>query len=420
MIVVNPPPLRVPDKLRESGKGFWDALISTIRLLWVNDRLRGTPRQNTVIVESSSDLPTPSGGIIQLEDNTYYEISGTFVTANSLKFGTNSFVAGKHWAADILYYTGTGAALIADNKAFNLKFLTVVAPNGSALDLTGSITTEFLASLCAFFNCASLGTVSGYRVPTFKSIAFDTYATGLTLTGTSEKVLFDGCPFRNNTGSGASVIFDSAFTTAILDMTGNYFKEAPPGGKGFEVVSGATFSNTAIVRGNAWDGVDNPVVGVSQATVGWDFRANSGVSDSQVLGFLYKTGASVATTLTLNTWTKAAMTTTLSTASQRIDMPTDNRLRYLGVKDVAVSVNMSFSITAAANNQTFNVGFYVNGVLDPESLMAVILTGPSRSDAVAISAIEILSTNDYVELYLQNTTGSNNATIDSFQFTISG
>jgi len=420
MSVVNPPPLKVPDSLRSGGRGFWDALISTVRLLWVNDRARGTPRLRTVTVQSASDLPTPSGGIVQLEDNTFYEISGTFTTANSLKYGTNSFVAGRHWAADILYYTGAGAALIADNKAFHLRFLTIVAPNGSGMSLSGSITTEFLAVLSAFVNCATLGTVTGYRVPTFKSVAFDTFGTGLTLTGTSEKILVDGCPFRGATSTNPALVFDSGFVTDVADLTGNYFKNFPTGGKGIEVVSGATFNLLAIARGNAFDDVDNPLVGFSPASTQWDFRANSGVNDSRVLGFLYKSGASSATTLTVNTWTKAAMTTTLSSVSERIDMPTNNRLRYTGIRDVITSVSGSLSITSASNNQTFEVGIYRNGVLDADSVIPVILTGPSVSDRMSIGTLESLSTDDYLELYIRNTTGSNNATIDAFQFTVEG
>jgi hypothetical protein len=397
--------------------------LSTIRasLNTMFDELYGDTRRDLVIVRSADDLPAPSGGVHQLANNTYYEFEGTVTLANSLRYGTNSFVAGRHWGADVLVYTGAGAALVAENVAFNLRFMTVVAPNGAALDLSAGSSTEFLAFLAAFVGCASLGTIAGYRVPSLKSLAFDSYGAGLVFTGTSEKVLIDGCPFRDGAENSTAIHFDDDFETGAVDITGNYFKDTSATEMAVSVDAGAVISGFALFRGNLLEGGIEALSGFGPSSLGWDFAGNSGVRDSRIVGELTMDENATATALTQNVWTKVAGATD-GGILERFEADTDNRLTYIGPRPIEVMVTAVGTILGSANGQLIEKAIYRNGTTQVTVPMTSALTGPasSRSDTISVVGLVLMEPGDYVELWMRCTSGSNNATVQSLQMVVSG
>lgn len=95
-----------------------------------------SPLTGYVIVESKDDFPTPAGGIIQLEDNTVYQVNGSIVLGTDrLLVGSGTIVSGRHSSRDQLIYTGTDALLQAlGGDDFRMQDLTVVALAGAVID----------------------------------------------------------------------------------------------------------------------------------------------------------------------------------------------------------------------------------------------------------------------------------------------
>lgn len=371
----------------------------------------GSNRLNYVLVKTASDLPAAVAGVRQLADNTLYEINGTVVLSDTLNLGTNSMIIGTHLGTDILVYTGVGNFITGTNKTFFMEKIIIVASTGTAVNVTGDLTTEFLWSLVGINSTNTLGTISGFRVPTFLSCNFDTYTNGLTFTGTMNKIYFDGTPFRNGAAGSVGIYFDANFESEIIDIQASYWKTPNATATAIRFDAGAVLTGYGLLRGNSFLGPTTPLVGFGPQTLKWDFKNNTPIRDSRIVGDMYLQGNTTATVLTTNTWTKIAGTT-LTLYSERMDMPLNNRLRYIdtrpGVQGLAV---VSISVLGTAANQVLEFQIWKN--LQPySSIMRSLITGTVRAESVTLNAIVNFETNDYIEIFMRCTTGNQNATVE--------
>ena len=372
---------------------------------------------NVVIVKSAADLPAAVSGVRQLADNTLYQFNGTVTLTDTLALGTNSMLGAQHLGNDVLVYTGTGTAITGTNKNFFVEKLTIVAPNGTALNLSGTTSTEMILDLVSFVGCATIGTISGFRVPTFLNCNFDQIANGLTFTGTSEKVFFDGCPFRGGSSGTTSLTFDADFETEILDIQSCYWKTANSAHTAINWNAGAVLNDYALLQGNSFVGMTTPLVGIGPATANFSFVNNTPTRDSRRIGSVSLVDNTTATTLTQNTWTKIAGTTS-SGALERFTSPESNRLTYSDKRGNAQGIVVAtLSVLGSVNNQIVEVALYKNGTI-ASPVMRALLTGTVRAEAMALNAIIDFNENDYVEVWCRCTSGSNNLTVEHMQLTV--
>lgn len=107
-----------------------------------------------------------------------------------------------------------------------------------------------------------------------------------------------------------------------------------------------------------------------------------------------------------------------------MDMPADNRLRYLGEPDIHVHVAVSLGLTTAASNVVVGARVGKNG--DPTESNAVasniewkIGTGADvRSTSIHYDGM--MSTNDYLEVFVKNSTSATNITVPHMYFFVLG
>lgn len=119
-----------------------------------------------------------------------------------------------------------------------------------------------------------------------------------------------------------------------------------------------------------------------------------------------------ATALAMDTWTKAAGTTTLWLAND-FTMPANNRLRHDDADTEIYHVTSDFTITAGGNNQTVWLGISKNGAepaLDSQRYRR-IGTGADAGMG-AVSGLFSLASGDYVELWVKNETSTATVTIE--------
>lgn len=104
-------------------------------------------------------------------------------------------------------------------------------------------------------------------------------------------------------------------------------------------------------------------------------------------------------------------TTTLSDDSHGFDSPSAGRLRYLGTKTRCFHVACTISYAAAGANDLFVFGVAKNGTVQSNSklLTKVINAGDTRS--TALHCYVEMNPNDYLELYVGNTTDADDLTI---------
>lgn len=114
---------------------------------------------------------------------------------------------------------------------------------------------------------------------------------------------------------------------------------------------------------------------------------------------------------TVSTPVKALGTTTAVNLAGGFSMSTDNRLLYSGSVDVHAHIACSLSFTAAANNKKIGVMLAKNGAVIPHSLVYSTIGTGTYEGSTALHADVMLTSTDYLEIWIENSTDSVNATI---------
>lgn len=126
-------------------------------------------------------------------------------------------------------------------------------------------------------------------------------------------------------------------------------------------------------------------------------------------GGLYISASAETTISAVDTWTKVEGTTTETTTTDWSH--TNNRLTYDGAADVHAHIAMSFTIESASGNQEFEFGVAKNGTILTSSILKRKIVVASEAGAAAVHTDAMMSNGDYLEMFIQNTTSSANATM---------
>lgn len=397
----------------------------------------GTPisyeRDDFQVVRSESDFPDPNNGVITLDPETYYELNGLVTTSNTIEFSQNSFLAGKNWSNDGLVYTGTGDAITnGTNVNVNMRFMVITCPNGgTALNLSADTTTEMFLELMAISDVGSIGTVDGFRVPTFNKVACEGYGDGVTFTGSSQKVFISQNVYRNPSSQTSSILFDGSINTEIVDLNGTYFKgHDSTSSNAIELEAGASINNFGIIRGNAFDAdTSNQTVGFDSSTVGWAFSANTPVPNSSVRAQISFTGNTTETTInTQDEWVPiVGYGSNSGSVLERIDYIHDSGndtafFTYLGQRTGRPLAQTFISATGNSNSQTMEFAVFrrINGTWNviSETVTPVTLRTAGASQFLGLNTYINASTGDDFQIRCRNTGGTSNVTINSISTTV--
>ena len=117
---------------------------------------------------------------------------------------------------------------------------------------------------------------------------------------------------------------------------------------------------------------------------------------------------------TAPTWTLSGVATSSPNAAN-FDMATNGRLRYTGLVPIVANVTMSVAVTSGTSNQVIYYRLGKNGSTSANSEMHRKIGTGADVGALAIGGIFELDTNDYLSLFVRNTTGANNITIEVAQ-----
>lgn len=132
--------------------------------------------------------------------------------------------------------------------------------------------------------------------------------------------------------------------------------------------------------------------------------------------------ASAATTISVaGTYYKAAGTTTLSATVEEVsDGSVNNRLVYTGTPDRHFHIVATVSMTAASNNQIIGLKLAKNGTVLDESVTRRAVSTGADVGSTAIHADAMMSTNDYIELFVTNETSTASVTVTNMYLFMMG
>jgi len=121
--------------------------------------------------------------------------------------------------------------------------------------------------------------------------------------------------------------------------------------------------------------------------------------------------ATPTTFVSADTPVKILGTTTANSINQKFTH-TDNRLTYVGALEGDFQVSAVCTFVCASSNET--VGLYVakNGVPLADSEMYTRSDSRNRAEGISIQTITQLTTNDYIEIWIENVADNANITVE--------
>lgn len=381
--------------------------------------LKDTFKSNHEIIRSEDDLPGEEGETHQLEDGVEYEFNGTVEIEGNIERGSGNQLKGSNWGRDIINYTGDGALFTGKSGEFFMRNLSVMAANGNVFDIEGTPTTEFLTQDCAILICDAIGTITGFRTPSFTKFSFDNFDGGLTFLGEPDKIFMESSPIRNAGENVTALTFDGdgGLDLELIDINSGFFKDFHPTANAIEV-TGSPVSDFAVVRGNLSDFVlEDRLVGVGRDTVRWNFLGNSDVRNSTAAANMTK-DASTTTDLgdSTDTYTKITGATSAQRA-ERFTHTSPNTLTYDGAKIREVELRASVTLDGVQND--FSVAWFKNQSLIDGAEQSWEGSGVGVAVNGTVFGTTTLETGDELELFIKNAEdGTNDPTIDSFQAVI--
>ena len=387
--------------------------------------------QEFVFVNSKSDFPTPSSGVITLQDNyTYFICSTVDLLGDRLVAGDNTTILGGSSENCRIKSTGisTTTPLLSSVYSLPMRNITLEAPY--AINLVASIPSVHALDWFGvnFTNCAKVGIISSYNNFIMLDGAF-LNSQDLTFDGTTGTVGFNQCLFTGNFGLGGTksiLNFPSTFICTRRIRTTVCSFIVPSGYTGITVQDGVTFSQpeSFILQTCNFSGPGTKL-GISTHTDvdGLDsfYDGNRGIPNSFVVGQLYmKDNVGLTTFAASNTWTKiVGVTTTLGVTNSKFTA-SDNRLTCNSVIDRKYSIQATISFEQGANPIAVKFGFYISdGAVGIKTSSTFNHLATGDINHVSLNDIVELNSGDYVELHAMNTDNDEALRVIDVNFIIS-
>lgn len=365
-----------------------------------------TGRDNYVLVKTLADFPAPSGGVITLVAGTMYEINGT------ISMGTNKIdingceITGGDSNNDKLNFTGTGA-LFTSTKGGIIKNLTLYG-NGTNNLFSLNDSSQLLNLVvrdCNIAAFASVGSITGYNLVLMNLLGYVSNANGITYNGVMHLFVKDQSWFPSNAGT-------------VITLTGNFDVVGFIGGL-FEIDLGETglnLSGIGAIDDNAFISSVS-FVGAGTRTVGtfakqWEIDTpgiNTEKDDVATGAFHITTSA--ATIIGSTSSIYRVNGTTESGYLFRVDEGgQSNRLRYVGTKTRQFKIIGRASVQSPSNGQSISIYIAKNNTVIAESRSRLRLPNANQDEDASIVGSVELAPNDYIEIGVQNNTGTANIT----------
>jgi hypothetical protein len=390
------------------SRGDWPRLTAQI----VNRLAKDAPGDGLVFVNSPSDLPPADSGVRTLLDNTAYYFTTTVdLQGDRLVAGANTVILGSSSENCRIKSTGlTGSALVTSEWSLPMRGITLEADVALDLDATANANQALDWFGVNFTDCATVGTIASYGNVIWTDCALLNSA-GLTFDGTIGTVGFNSCIFDGRTG--ATTITLPATLTITRRFRAIYSAFVSLSG---ETAINASTSATIPVEGYILDTVNFSGGGTyTSGILSNDNKALwincRGITNSDSVATMYMQSNATATTIgATGTPVKVAGTTTAGANNQRFSH-SSNRLTYDGARDRDFFVIGTGSLTNGTANNEYGLYIYKNGSAIVESEQYLTANASGRVENFTIQSIVPLSETDYIEVWIENITAANSATI---------
>ena len=366
-------------------------------------------------VSSVSELPKAQSGIIKLKANATYYFTGSIDLLGSRLLGSqNTVILGASSENSRLTSTGltVGVALFTSEWTTPIRHITIenvdtaISFNGVtnaplALDWTG----------VNFLNVPNIGKINTAGNFIFSKGAF-LNSQNLQFDGSHGTIGIDNSIF---VGSGSvGNILDILSTATITRRFRLIYSSVIAFGStvGINVNSSATIPTEGYILDTInFSGGGTYLSGVDYTDNKTRFVNSKGIENTAEIGnYFMSNNVTVTTISTVDTPVKVLGTSTANSINQKFTH-TDNRLTYVGalIRDFQVTATLSLT---SGNNKIIGVYVAKNGIVISSSEMYSTTSGTGRSESLTCQTIVELNQNDYVEIWVENSSNINDITVE--------
>ena len=375
---------------------------------------------NEVIVNVASDFPAPSGGEIQLEDGKTYTLGAAIVLTDSLRLGVGNKINGN---GTLTTTNVNGLFLGGDFGSANIDGVRLASPNGPIFTLADiTVPGSSILSLVNFFceSYESVGTFTNLLGVQIQGGNFNDPVNsldGASFFGTTFAVIsVREVLMITSTGAGyIGMDLGTAISNTIefsnVEVFGVSGTVGLNGAAASANVPSGSLANVTSCNLQGAGGIGTALTGITEDDIRWDFKGNAGIADTYPDGLLSMVGNATVTTISaINTPTLVAGTFTVEGTSQFTGTAA-GRLTYNGERPLGSPMSASIALEpVSGTNKDLRVYVAKNGTEITNSGKTV---RASNASPLAVNVIwqDTLVENDFIEIFVENTTDAVNITV---------
>jgi hypothetical protein len=381
-----------------------------------------TTRNDILIVKELEDLPAPEAGVITTQDGKITQFNGdVHIGSNRIVAGANSIICGENRLVDKITSTTTDHLITATTGNLIIRDIRLECSSGDVISFDGAAQEHSLQLTdTTIVDCDSLGTITDADIVQMSSVAvLNTITDGLTFAGTHIELDISSSVFRDFTGTMLD-LGTAVFNVVIIE--GNQFdvSTGQTGVDGAASSANISIGNEGILTNNAFTNTGTYVSTIDECDIRWRFRGNSGVSDTAVGASLYVAVGDEATTViaVINTPVVLAGTFTQAFAC-KFTVSASGLVTYIGDADIIVTFSAKYLCNPSNSNNIRFSGYVQKNGAGTIPISRDFMIADSVSPVKMVQFGETaLSTNETVQLVIENNTGTQNAVTNAITFIV--
>tara|TARA_R100001480_G_scaffold57466_4_gene70562 strand:+ start:116 stop:1372 length:1257 start_codon:yes stop_codon:yes gene_type:complete len=372
-------------------------------------------------ISKESDFEVQDATTITLEAQKVYVITGAITTAKSFIVEPSSGITAFNSDGPLLTYTGVGTMFTGLDASFTIRDMAIAFPNGQGFSFTDTVGGRFLVSINKIIVYA------GQKYGTFDNLStfiqegcFTISATdGITFSGNSwDAITINKVQISSASASFVGADFGSSLTTFVRISA--FFVIAPAGAIG---ISGLPNSGNippglfGSVIGSSFLGGVTALQNITVDDIRWQFVGNTGIPNTMPDGLMSLNGNGTATVISSsNTPTLVSGTWTDQRKSQ-FGFTAAGRFTYLGERALTTPIDVIATIDPPSGDSTIAVYIALNGTAISDSGIASYIKSGDPGSLSTMWQLS-LSQNDYIEVFVENQSGSDNITVTDAIFRV--
>lgn len=373
-------------------------------------------------VSDKTDFPPSSGGAITLlAGYTYYITDIIDLTGDRLVGEANTAILGSSSENSILTSTGLGIGIPLLSSVYSMPVRDVCIKDvDTALSFDGTTNPDPMAldwGGVNFMNVPNIGTIKKASNFIFDKGSFIN-SKGLKFDGTIGTVALNNSIFS---GDGASGDIIKLLSTCVITRR---FRVIYSSVVAFGSTVGINVDVSATVPVEAYildtvnfSGGGTYLSGVTVTDNKTNFTKCKGIQNTNEISLYYMRGNATATVIAATSTSVKALGTTTSAVITQKFINTNNRATYSGSLTRNFKVSASLSLESG-NNQ--KIGCYIakNGIVINDSEVYITTSGVGKFESLHVQTLLELNENDYIEVWIENTTAITNITVTDLNLII--